>query len=1062
MDPWRRRALLLGMVLTLAGLGCWKAQLTVSTSGIDEEFPELGPGQTVPVQRLAHEIDVLERHIETFGSIVPKRADVWGQARLTLHRQEFEREMLNELTQFNESLQGYISRRDQAFLANAFSLQAVMQSGAAVSVTNTAQGLISDPIKEKDSGIIRKEGTLSGVFKPPGFTDASKTTLPISIEPTLRLNQKARYLNHLHQLRRINEGDDNADAPGYALNLVRIPVSILTGNHTERGYGAEMTVTARPHLTDDLLPSTFRNLVIQDLVELGTVPLSHGIGAFDLPENPQKPDETDLIAIIQAVEVVDEAMLIALSTLRTTVPSVGIGELRAKLARVASESVSESKTNKALQAIPQAERDQRRERLLKEVMAPMWSKADQERRDGPAADKNPIQPPTLQRMAEILSVGNTATNKIEEARKLLAGKLSAAKTNVPVRQRGTRAPMPQSQLPEVFDLEQIARVMGVVYRGVKDHIVQNRPYHLDVRAVLNDEFSAAYEFLSQEQHLPLWDRFCTSEMARAIRTRDEPAISRLRADFLNAVAAAYPKEEPTLIPLVYFGDQVALKPTTVFAWGILVETALLEEQLHDDMKRVAIAHGGPAVPDEVHFHGPNPSPEACKLFNEYVAARWPVYVFALDPVTEDQNIADDFSMRREMQLAIALAFSSGQINASTMTRFVRRIEKDMDTIALNRTVIAFSHGDNTFGWRFYPRMQTPPIKGNLNAVAELINPNDDLRRDLRNRRLENGQRECVALMVMPSFVPYMNLEICSHWFNLNNPKIRDWTLKDAMRMSRRVQCLQGAAANPGDAKCYRPGDVAMLNERLGQLSLRLPFQHQQVSVPYENTTGGFRLFASGITDLSPDLIGWYGAPGIDPTRETTLFLVGDNFSVDQTRVVVGGLKLEGGSDLKVKVKTSEKGVTVESAEPGRAVEIISRQILRVSIPAHALPYLNKTNKDQVIDVHVATPYGVTRHLTVPMYFRPTGDVVNPKGNAGKPIPAPAPTKPPPVSPPQEEQPAQAARTEPSAGTTAPARPSTIVPVERPTPELRLPEVLPEPPPLPPSIRSTLPPSGNGQ
>src|SRR5262249_53856752 len=89
----------------------------------------------------------------------------------------------------------------------------------------------------------------------------------ISVEPTVLLDEKARYLNHLHELRRINEGDDTADSPGYALNLVRIPVSILPGKCTDVGHGAEVTMTLTPYLSDELLPTTFRNLILNDLVD---------------------------------------------------------------------------------------------------------------------------------------------------------------------------------------------------------------------------------------------------------------------------------------------------------------------------------------------------------------------------------------------------------------------------------------------------------------------------------------------------------------------------------------------------------------------------------------------------------------------------------------------------------------------------------------------------------------------------------------------------------------------------------------------------------------------------
>src|SRR5262249_46738044 len=83
--------------------------------------------------------------------------------------------------------------------------------------------------------------------------------------PTEFLDQMANYIHHLNDLRRINEGDDTADSPGYGLHLVRIPVSILPGTLTRKGYGAQITITATPYLGRDLLPTTLRNLVVNDL-----------------------------------------------------------------------------------------------------------------------------------------------------------------------------------------------------------------------------------------------------------------------------------------------------------------------------------------------------------------------------------------------------------------------------------------------------------------------------------------------------------------------------------------------------------------------------------------------------------------------------------------------------------------------------------------------------------------------------------------------------------------------------------------------------------------------------
>src|SRR6516162_1072906 len=74
-----------------------------------------GFGKPTSVEKLAHHIDVLEKHIDCYGSIVAKAPDVWGQARLTRHRDEFEQQMRDQLTRFKDTVNASISRSDQAF-----------------------------------------------------------------------------------------------------------------------------------------------------------------------------------------------------------------------------------------------------------------------------------------------------------------------------------------------------------------------------------------------------------------------------------------------------------------------------------------------------------------------------------------------------------------------------------------------------------------------------------------------------------------------------------------------------------------------------------------------------------------------------------------------------------------------------------------------------------------------------------------------------------------------------------------------------------------------------------
>ena len=84
------------------------------------------------------------------------------------------------------------------------------------------------------------------------------------------------------------------------------------------------------------------------------------------------------------------------------------------------------------------------------------------------------------------------------------------------------------------------------------------------------------------------------------------------------------------------------------------------------MKEAAAAKGCPCSQGGwLPYFMPDPPPECRQAFNEYVRCRWPIHVFALDPVTQEQNIADTFSGRREMQLAMSLAFVSGQLSATT-------------------------------------------------------------------------------------------------------------------------------------------------------------------------------------------------------------------------------------------------------------------------------------------------------------------------------------------------------------------------------------------------------------
>ena len=407
----------------------------------------------------------------------------------------------------------------------------------------------------------------------------------------------------------------------------------------------------------------------------------------------------------------------------------------------------------------------------------------------------------------------------------------------------------------------------------------------DARAFLNEELQAAYDYLALPDNFGYWE--CVPMLAHDVRSGANLAERR------NAVTSC--------------GATV----TQSLAWAILVEAALLNERLNEDFERVSqdpncnCLFAGPYA-----FYLPEPPEEARMAFMDYVRCRWPIHVFALDPVTQDQNIAEAFSMRRELQLAAALAFASGSATASDTLQFVRRLEIEEQAIALNRTAVAFAHGANTFGWRFRPRFQTMDIESNAVVIGRDLlwgGPSRDAR--MKDWRMEPGMRECVALVVMPSFVPHVRFDVRSNWFKLTNPDNVEGKMVKTVKLSRQIrdmQRLREVCSLASDN--YRPGELQRLFARVEQLSDKIPLQTLYAQVPYENTTGGFELFSSGVTDLSPELIDFYGAPGVDPAAPTTLFLVGKNFSVHQTRIVAGNVEVTD-------------------------VELLSRDVMKITIPA---------------------------------------------------------------------------------------------------------------------------------
>jgi len=787
-------------------------------------------GVDCAVEQLASEIDWLEHHIDRYGSIVAKHPDVWGQSRLTRHRAEYEELLKAEKGNFQEIANASLRRSDQSFLGLALAIQSGLPTTGTTekksepTFQNVTQLISTGTSAEKsDIPLYRtapfktaKDGQEDfATFTLDG--DGKKKDVGIGLEPTIHLDHLDRYIKHLQELRRINEGDDIADSPGYALNLVRIPVSILPGKHTQRGHGAEISVIADLQLGDDLLPTTFRNLAVNDLIDVLAPSVTYSV------------NESDVVALAKGEE--------------------------------------------------------------------------------PATACGPVEPASLQAPQSLTRQVQTATKSAQAAtRKITLTLYSSVQT------RRARLPFPREQLLDVIGFHQFLRLVAAADEALRGFPTDAPCIHYtDVRGWLAEELHAAEEFLRQESQAHAWTEYCGPAIAEAIRSRRAKELADLRCRFFAGLGIDVPA--PDCPGDLCFPEDAPERPrckttTAVLAWMILVESTLLNERLIEDIRESATAqgHGGGdggrwAGP----FYGPNPGPEARQTFNDYVRRRWPIRVFALDPVCQEQNVEDMYAMRRETQIAMALAASSGRMNSQAMMRYARRLETDLATVALNKTAVGFSHGSDTFGWRFYPRVQSPPTRNNLVNFTETLVGSNSTTRDLAERRIEPGMRECTAIVVMPSFVPYVTFDVRTNWFSLTHPKQTDQSMRQTLELSRSVKAMQQSAAMCSRcAGAYRDGDVARLLRRVEQLDRELPLQTMLAQIPYENTSGGFELFNTGVTDLAPELVGWYGAQGIDPRAETVVYLVGKGFSIHDTSIVAGGKKVP--------------------------IELISRQVLRATFP----------------------------------------------------------------------------------------------------------------------------------
>lgn len=396
------------------------------------------------------------------------------------------------------------------------------------------------------------------------------------------------------------------------------------------------------------------------------------------------------------------------------------------------------------------------------------------------------------------------------------------------------------------------------------------------------------------------------------------------------------------------------EPFETASWLLALQSGILDRNLKkilDDLERNGkLAAGQCAAVEGVGFFTTS-DPEAIRLWDLIVRETFPLHVFTLDPIVEEQNAYDAFSRRREMQLALAYSVATGSVfTANQKLQMSRALALDEATIALNRTAVGFAHGDDTFGWYFHPRIQTPPTESsNIGALARTIwstGPTEHY--DRKNRRLEPGIRECEVLIAMPSFVTGVSFDVTTNWEKLTRPGVTKRSYEEMLAQGSRLQRLRMCLQNPGNQQCYRPGDYPRLLSRIDQLETMLGMQTYTVNVPYQYDQTGSGLFDTGKRQQRPWIDYYYGLSFLDSAQpQVDFFITGKNFHPTLTHVIVGGV---------------EKHLNANPDQEAD-VEVISRELLRVRVAG-----LNpNVTRNGFFEVRVGTPAGLSNPVVIGEY-----------------------------------------------------------------------------------------------
>ena len=157
------------------------------------------------------------------------------------------------------------------------------------------------------------------------------------------------------------------------------------------------------------------------------------------------------------------------------------------------------------------------------------------------------------------------------------------------------------------------------------------------------------------------------ELGDSIARRDFPRIAQVRPQKQRDSLVMKTSVEPKGAAEQSEPAEQRNRVVSILAFALRIQAAGVNRRLKQD-----IADQDPTLSPEmlkrISFFEPEPSDEAFQIFQNYVNTKWPLRVYAIEPVIAQQNVADAFGRRKLSSLDLVGSAYAGPLEGARGNR----------------------------------------------------------------------------------------------------------------------------------------------------------------------------------------------------------------------------------------------------------------------------------------------------------------------------------------------------------------------------------------------------------